>query len=193
MSSPKGAMLSRLFSPKLSSGAMALQTVAAPAGGGLLAIRPAMHYQEGHQRFALETAMAASFEIRLKVPFHDLDPLRIVWHGHYMKYFDMARFGLFEACGIDLYRWMSEDNYVFPVTRTAVKHIAPLGPNEAFVCRATVTEAAYKIVMQFEIRRLPGGELCTRASSEQVAVRLPDMALEFEIPAAIRRALENAP
>jgi acyl-CoA thioester hydrolase len=137
--------------------------------------------------------MTASYEIRLKVPFHDLDPLRVVWHGNYMKYFDMARFGLFEASGIDLYRYLTEERYVFPITRTAVKHVSPLGPNDEFVCRATVTEAAYKIVMHFEIRRLPGGELCTRASSEQVAVKLPDMALEFEIPAAIRRALGCAP
>ncbi len=137
--------------------------------------------------------MAASYEIRLKVPFHDLDPMRVVWHGNYMKYFDMARFGLFEACGIDLYRYLTEQDYVFPITRTTVKHVAPLRPNEEFVCRATVAEAAYKIVMHFEIRRMPDGQLCARASSEQVAVKLPDMAMEFEIPAAIRQALGCAP
>ena len=136
--------------------------------------------------------MAASYEIRLKVPFHDLDPMQVVWHGNYMKYFDMARFGLFEAAGIDLYRCLAEDRCVFPITRTEVKHIAPLRPNDEFVCRAKVTEAVYKIVMRFEIRRLPSGEICARARSEQVAVRLPDMAMAFEIPASIRQALEGA-
>ena len=136
--------------------------------------------------------MAASYEIRLKVPFHDLDPMQVVWHGNYMKYFDLARFGLFEAAGIDLYRHMTEESYVFPITRTEVKYIAPLRPNDEFVCRATVTEAVYKIVMRFEIRRLPSGEICARARSEQVAVRLPDMAMAFEIPASIRQALEGA-
>ena len=137
--------------------------------------------------------MAASYELKLKVPFHDLDPMQVVWHGHYMKYFDMARFGLFEAAGIDLYRYLTEERYVFPITRTAVKHIAPLRANDEFVCRAAVTEAAYKIVMQFEIRRWVTGDICARGRSEQVAVKLPDMALEFEIPAAIRRALGCAP
>jgi acyl-CoA thioester hydrolase len=135
--------------------------------------------------------MAASHEIRLKVPFHHLDPMRIVWHGNYMKYFDMARCGLFEAAGIDLYRWSTEEGYVFPITRTEVKHVAPLGPSDEFVCRATVTEAGYKIAMRFEIRRWPGGQICARAHSEQVAVKLPDMDLALEIPAPIRRALEG--
>jgi acyl-CoA thioester hydrolase len=133
--------------------------------------------------------MGLSHDIRHKVPFHDLDPLRVVWHGNYFKYFDLARFGLFEAAGIDLDRYLTEERYVFPITRSAVKYIAPLRPNDEFICRASVTEAAYKIVMRFEIRRLPAGELCARATSEQVAVRLPDMTLAFEIPAAIRQAL----
>ena len=37
--------------------------------------------------------------------------------------------------------------------------------------------------------RGPEEELCTRAKSEQVAVKMPDMALEFEIPVEIQRAL----
>ncbi len=28
------------------------------------------------------------------LPFHDLDPMRVVWHGNYMKYFEIARDGL---------------------------------------------------------------------------------------------------
>ena len=59
--------------------------------------------------------MPASFEIKLKVPFHDLDPLQVVWHGNYFKYFDIARFGLFEKAGIDLHRYQVENQYLFPL------------------------------------------------------------------------------
>lgn len=133
--------------------------------------------------------MAFSFEIRRSVAFHDLDPMRIVWHGNYLKYFDEARFALFEAAGIDLYRYLVEKRYAFPITRTAVKHIAPLLPKDVFTCRATVTEARFKIAMDFEIRRFPKGELCTRGSSEQLSVKYPEMELAFEIPVEIRKAL----
>jgi acyl-CoA thioester hydrolase len=133
--------------------------------------------------------MPASFEIKLRVPFHDLDPMQVVWHGNYFKYFDMARFGLFEKAGIDLYRYQVENQFLFPITKNSVKHIAPLGHKDEFICKATVTEARYKIAMAFEIRLAGSGKICARSTSEQVAVKTPDMELEFEIPADIRKAL----
>jgi len=127
----------------------------------------------------------------MKVPFHDLDPVHIVWHGNYFKYFDMARFGLFEDAGIDLYGYSLTDQYIFPVTKTSIKYIRPLRHNDEFICLATVTEAKYKIAMEFEIRLVEGGTLCARGKSEQLAVKLPDTELEFEIPDEIRKALES--
>ena len=133
--------------------------------------------------------MPASFELKMRVPFHDLDPMQVVWHGNYFKYFDRTRFGLFENAGIDLYQYQMENHYLFPLTRNSVKHIAPLGPNEEFICKAAVIEARYKISMAFEIRLAATGKLCTRCTSEQVAVKTPSMELEFEIPTDIRKAL----
>lgn len=118
-----------------------------------------------------------------------MDSLGIVWHGNYLKYFDIARFGLFDSVGIDLYAYMLEKQYTFPVTRTSLKHIAPLKAFDEFVCRAIVTEAQYKIGMNFEIRKADRGILCARGSSEQLAVRYPEMEMEFAIPDDIRAAL----
>lgn len=134
--------------------------------------------------------MHVGFEISMKVAFHDLDPLQVVWHGNYLKYFDIARFGLFAARGIDLYAYMLEKQIAFPVTRTSLKHISPLRAFDEFVCRATVTEAYYKIGMAFEIRKTDGGILCARGTSEQLAVRYPEMEMEFGIPEDIRQALQ---
>ena len=82
--------------------------------------------------------MAASYDIQMKVPFHDLDPMQVVWHGNYFKYFDVARFGLFDSVGIDLYGYLKSRQMVFPITRSSVKHILPLRFDDSFVCRATV-------------------------------------------------------
>ena len=134
--------------------------------------------------------MSASLEIDMKVAFHDLDPLQIVWHGNYLKYFDVARFALFASVGIDLYQYMLTKKYVFPVTRSAAKHIMPLRAFDEFVCRATVTEAQYKIAMKFEIRKKDAERtICARGTSEQLAVRFPEMEMEFAIPDDIRIAL----
>ena len=133
--------------------------------------------------------MAYTYELKLTVPFHDLDPMRIVWHGNYLKYFDQARFALFDHAGVNLYQYLIDKNYVFPITKTATKHILPLQPNDEFVVKATVVEARYKISMEFEIRRLSDDALCTKGSSDQVAVIMPKMELELEIPKDIRTAL----
>ncbi len=129
------------------------------------------------------------YEYTMRVPFHDLDPLQIVWHGNYFKYFDVARFGLFRQAGVDLYQYSLDRQIIFPVTRSSIKHIVPLRFDEEFICRATVTEAVYKIALDFEIRRAGGGQICTRGKSEQLCVKMPGMEMQFEIPGDITRAL----
>ena len=133
--------------------------------------------------------MAMVYEFKRRVPFHDLDPLQIVWHGNYLKYFDIARFGLFKQAGLDLYQYFLTRQLIFPVTRSSAKHIVPLRYDDAIVCRATVTEAVYKIAMSFEIRLAGNGQICTRGKSEQVAVKMPEMEMQFEVPGDVTAAL----
>lgn len=129
------------------------------------------------------------FETVHKVPFHDMDPMHVMWHGNYYKYFDVTRFDLFKSAGIDLYEYSFSKQVSFPVSRSSIKHIAPLKFHDEFICKATVTEAEYKIGMDFEIRRQDTGQICARGKSEQVAVRVPEMTLLFRIPEDITSAL----
>jgi acyl-CoA thioester hydrolase len=150
----------------------------------LVACRGAVHFF----RFSA-CVMDMNYEVKLRVPFHDLDPLQIVWHGNYLKYFDVARFGLFNQAGIDLYQYFLKRQIIFPVTRSAVKHIIPLRFDDEFICRATVIEAVYKIVISFEIRLSEDGRICTRGKSEQLCVTWPGLEMQFEIPSDVTRAL----
>ncbi len=137
----------------------------------------------------MEQRKGPSYEVTLKVPFYDLDPMQIVWHGNYLKYFDVARSELYDHLGVDLFAYHDKTRYIFPIIRTAVKHIRPLKRGDEFVCRATVKEARTKIVVLFEVRLVKDGTLCARGSTEQVAVREPEMEMEFTIPEEISRAL----
>ncbi len=128
-------------------------------------------------------------EIGLTVPFHDLDPMHIVWHGNYLKYFDRARFALFQAGGIDLYQYSMEKNCIFPITRTSAKYIIPLRHNDEIICRAAAREASVKIVIDFEIRRAGDGAVCVKGQGDQVAVKVPEMETLYEIPVDVRNAL----
>ncbi len=134
----------------------------------------------------------ASHEIRMSVPFHDLDPLQMVWHGNYLKYFDQARFALFSHCGVDLHEYSQRSGFFFPVTRTSTKHIRSLRYRDRFVVRTTVREAHIRIVLDFEIRREDDGIVTTRGRSEQVSVKYPGDELMLQIPAEIETALTRA-
>ena len=127
-------------------------------------------------------------EVKLTVPFHDLDPLQMVWHGNYIKYFDIARSVLFNQAGIDLFNYFQSKNTLFPVTKTSTKYISSLRYLDAFTCRATVVEVQYKIVLEFQIRLSDNNQTCAKGRSEQVAVKYPEMEIMFEIPADIRNA-----
>jgi len=130
-----------------------------------------------------------SYEVKLTVPFHDLDPMQMVWHGHYLKYFDIARSELFNNLGVDLYKYFKRTNYLFPITKTTTKYIVSLRDRDEFNCKATVVEEQYKIAVEFQIRLTKNNQICARGRSEQVAVKYPEMEIMFEIPEEIRKAL----
>lgn len=130
-----------------------------------------------------------SYEVELKVPFHDLDPMQMVWHGNYLKYFDIARTALFDSLGVDLFSYFRKTNCLFPITKTTTKHIVSLRYRDKFKCKATIVEAMYKIVVEFQIRLLADNQICAKGRGEQVAVKYPEMEMLFEIPEDIRIAL----
>lgn len=92
-----------------------------------------------------------SFEVRISVPFFDLDPMQIVWHGNYLNYFEIARAALFEHHGVDLYSYYEREKIIFPIIRTATKHIFPLKHRDEIIVKATLVDAHIKLVVDFEI------------------------------------------
>ena len=70
-------------------------------------------------------APADAVSVELEVPFHDLDPLFVAWHGWYYKYFEIARTALFRAHRIDAVD-MIPLNLGFYVVETRARHVRPL-------------------------------------------------------------------
>lgn len=129
------------------------------------------------------------FEILQRVPFYDVDPMQIVWHGNYFHYFENARVALLAQLGVDLFEFYTRTQCLFPIIKTSTKHIYPLRYRDEFICKAVVVEGKSKIVVDFEIRLKNEGKLCTRGRTEQIAVKAPDMEIMYNIPEEIRIAL----
>jgi acyl-CoA thioester hydrolase len=130
-----------------------------------------------------------SCEVTFTVPFHDLDPMQMVWHGNYLKYFDVTRSKLFAEAGIDLPAYYQQTGILFPIIKTSTKHILPLRYMDEFVCRAIVVEAQYKIVMEFKLNAPKDSRIYAKGRSEQVAALYPQNEIMFEIPQDIRQAI----
>lgn len=130
-----------------------------------------------------------SIEVKYCVPFFDLDPMQIVWHGKYLNYFEIARAALLDNCGVDLYSYYERYKLIFPIIRTSTKHIYPLRYRDEIIVKATLKDASVKLVVDFEIRKAADGKICARGRTEQVTVKVPEMETIFKIPEDIRRAL----
>ncbi|MCL4469348.1 MAG: acyl-CoA thioesterase [Deltaproteobacteria bacterium] len=130
-----------------------------------------------------------SFSIRLRVPFHHVDPMQVVWHGHYFEYFEAARDGLFDSLNISLENFYSKYGYIFPVVRGSVKFIRPLHYKDIFVCTARVVDVKRKIVIEYEITRESTPARCTTGRTEQVVLKMPEGTIEYKFPREICDAL----
>ncbi len=132
-----------------------------------------------------------SFEVKISVPFYDLDPMQIVWHGNYLNYFELARAGLFQRYGVDLYNYYDRTRIIFPIIRTQTKHILPLRHRDEIICRATLVDANIKLIVDFEIRKAGENVVCARGRTEQVAVQMPQGETLYSNPADIRDVLRQ--
>lgn len=89
-------------------------------------------------------------EVELEVPFHDVDGLHVVWHGHYLKYFELARTALFRRCKLDVPD-MIELGYRMVVIESKCRHIYPLRYGDKFRVSAYFKEVEYRLHVAFEL------------------------------------------
>ena len=108
-------------------------------------------------------------EIELAPAFHDCDPMNVVWHGNYFKYFEIARCALLKRYDYD-YPQMLESGYLWPVVDARVKYVRPLLFNQALRVRSRIVEWENRLKIEYEILDAESGQVLTRAMTIQVAV-----------------------
>jgi len=129
---------------------------------------------------------AVSFEVR----FPEVDAYGVVWHGHYVEYFEVARDALCAAAGLTPAEALAL-GYKVPITRFDVnlKRSARLDDRLEVTCLLRPPETA-KLVMEYEVRRLPSRELLAGGSTEQVLLN-PAGELLLGFPAPVRTLVER--
>jgi acyl-CoA thioester hydrolase len=92
-------------------------------------------------------------QVRLVVPFHDCDPLQVVWHGRYLEYFELARTELFASHGLDVpaFRDLGHRMYVSDVR---CRYMYPLAYGEQVEVSAQVTLFRPLLRVAYSVRNL---------------------------------------
>jgi acyl-CoA thioester hydrolase len=104
----------------------------------------------------------------LGVRFNEVDALHIVWHGHYLNYFEEARRALGRKLGID-YPAFIERRIAVPVIHVELDFLAParLADTLAVTARLLKSESA-RLDFDYEIRRQGESTLLATGSTSQV-------------------------
>ncbi|WP_041524071.1 acyl-CoA thioesterase [Gilvimarinus agarilyticus] len=126
----------------------------------------------------------------LRVPFYDVDSMDIVWHGHYLKYFEDARCALLDKIAYN-YTDMRDSGYGFPVVDVRLKYVKPATFNRAIRVDATLSEWDVRLKIEYRIIDEATGQVLTKGYSVQVAVALDSGEMCFALPDIVQQKLTH--
>jgi acyl-CoA thioester hydrolase len=132
-----------------------------------------------------------SAAVDVEVAFHDVDAMNVVWHGHYVKYFELARCALLRRFDYD-YPQMLASGYLWPIVDCRLKYVRSALYGQRLRIEATLLEYENRIKIGYEIRDAATGERLTKGSTIQVAINAATRELQFVSPPIILSNLERA-
>ena len=128
--------------------------------------------------------------INIDVPFHDVDAMNVAWHGHYVKYFEVARCALLRLFNYD-YPEMKASGYLWPVVECHLKYVRPAVYNQQLRVEATLIEYENRIKISYEIFDVGSGERLTKGHTVQVAIDAITHELQYVSPPIVFKNLEQ--
>ena len=127
-------------------------------------------------------------EVEVLVPFHDVDALLVTWHGHYLKYFEIARTALLNKINYD-FPQMKDSDLVWPVVEAHLKYIKPALYGSLLKVSAEIVIYEYKLKIDYIIKEAKTGEKICKGYTVQVPVSPVTGQITFQTPAVLLEAL----
>ncbi|HLU51201.1 MAG TPA: acyl-CoA thioesterase [Flavobacteriaceae bacterium] len=102
-----------------------------------------------------------SFTSEVRVRFNETDPLGIVWHGHYIKYFEDGREAFGRAYGID-YLEIQKNGFATPIVKFVCENKLPLRYGEVVTVQTVfINNPAAKMIFQYILFNQKNELVCT--------------------------------
>jgi acyl-CoA thioester hydrolase len=130
-------------------------------------------------------------EVEILVPFFDVDMMEVVWHGHYVKYLEVARCALLDKIGHN-YANMRDAGYAWPIIDLQLRYMRGAKFGQRLTVRADLVEWENRLKINYLITDAESGERMTRASSVQVAVEIASLEMQLASPTVFVQAVQRA-
>ncbi len=106
-----------------------------------------------------------------EIPFHDVDSLDMVWHGHYYKYFELARTMLYRSLNFDIDD-MKRLGFTFPVIESQCRYSEALRYGQQVDISAHFHEWEYYILIEYRINETGSGKRAAYGHTKQAVCNL---------------------
>lgn len=123
------------------------------------------------------------------IPFHDLDPLGVLWHGNYVAYMEEAREVFLEKYALR-YMQMEVGGYIEPVTHVDIRYKGSFLYGDTVLIEITyLPSKRARIDFEYKFYRKSDHQLMTEASTshhflkadtKEVAFSRPDFYKEWQ-------------
>lgn len=123
-----------------------------------------------------------SHQTEIVVRFNEADPLGIVWHGHYLRYFEDGREAFGKVHGIS-YLDCYAHGFAVPVVSVQCDYMKPLRYGNTVIVETTYINArAAKLLFEYKIFESKSMNLVAKGSSTQVFVDAKTFELQLTVP-----------
>jgi acyl-CoA thioester hydrolase len=121
-------------------------------------------------------------ETTVTVRFNEADPLGIVWHGHYIRYFEDGRESFGKKYGVT-YLDFYDQGFAVPIVSVQCDFKKPLRYGATVTVETTfVNSPAAKLKFEYKIFDMPTKSLIATGSSFQVFVDVKTFELHMTTP-----------
>jgi acyl-CoA thioester hydrolase len=129
----------------------------------------------------IATPPRLSHVVEVTPAFFDIDPMEIVWHGHYVKFMEVARSALMEKLGYS-YKEMRSSGFAWPIVDMRLKYVRPATLGQKLQVRARIVEWESRLKLDYLITDAASGQKLTTAYTIQVAVDMATREMRFVCP-----------
>ena len=125
---------------------------------------------------------------QIKVPFFDLDPMNVVWHGNYIKYMEIARCDLFRKLKYT-YDDMKNDGIMYPIAKMDIKYIKSAKFDEDLIVECILKELEPAIIIKYNI--YSNDEKIFTSNTMQIGVNFNTGETLYQAPEKLVKAIEE--